>query len=254
MPKSQKPIISTVNSKAIKTAWRTFLLYSILLLNFFRFDPQLCSLEAGSESEPLPWVVRHAPCCSTAVQNPGGRPTEQLRATPGVQAAFMNVEHPLSRWVCWKAVGEVGKGQMEHRGKFTSDTSRVRKQQGDGGGRRWRWLAGRGGGKQRRREERWDSGTWGRDWRSSRHRRGWEWGWWGVWGVIMMEGGRTEMWPSTLVLLLDGSEWVTEQLCETKNRQRKNKYKVEEKHLSIFNYLFFSLDSFFKKPFQTMLN
>lgn len=31
-------------------------------------------------------------------------------------------EHPLSRWVCWKGVGEVGKGQMEHRRKFTSDT------------------------------------------------------------------------------------------------------------------------------------
>lgn len=36
--------------------------------------------------------------------------------------AFMYAEHPLSRWVCWKGVGEVGKGQMEHRGKFTSDT------------------------------------------------------------------------------------------------------------------------------------
>lgn len=44
-------------------------------------------------------------------------------------------EHPLSRWVCWKGVGEVGKGQMEHRRKFTSDTLSVRKVEraGEGG-------------------------------------------------------------------------------------------------------------------------
>lgn len=32
----------------------------------------------------------------------------------------MDAEHPLSRWDCWKGVGEVGKGQMEDRRKFTS--------------------------------------------------------------------------------------------------------------------------------------
>lgn len=34
-----------------------------------------------------------------------------------MQAALVYAEHPLSRWVCWKGVGEVGKGQMEHRGE-----------------------------------------------------------------------------------------------------------------------------------------
>lgn len=36
--------------------------------------------------------------------------------------AVLYGEHPLSGWVCWKGVGEVGKGQMEHRRKFSSDT------------------------------------------------------------------------------------------------------------------------------------
>lgn len=40
----------------------------------------------------------------------------------------------MSRWVCWKGVGEVGKGQMEHRRKFTSDTLSVRKVERDGEG------------------------------------------------------------------------------------------------------------------------
>lgn len=43
-------------------------------------------------------------------------------------------EHPLSRWVCWKGVGEVGKGQMEHRRKFTSDALSIRKLERDGEG------------------------------------------------------------------------------------------------------------------------
>ena len=44
--------------------------------------------------------------------------------------ACMCGEHPLSRWVSWKGVGEVGRGQMDCRGKFRRDTESVRKWRG----------------------------------------------------------------------------------------------------------------------------
>lgn len=86
----------------------------------YLFDLQLCSLEADNETEPRPELSDTPPAVPQRY-----RAVEAVRCCssgPGVQAAFMYAEHPLSRWVCWKAVGEVGKGQMEHRGKFTSDT------------------------------------------------------------------------------------------------------------------------------------
>lgn len=135
------------------------------------------SEELRSTPPSAPPLYQTSPCCWSVVER---------RTVWGVcwqhwavcASACECTEHPLSRWVCWKGVGEVGKGQMEHRRKFTSNTYSV-SERGEGwwgrgvrGGRRpqetekggrelkeWyaeteRWESGLKDGEERRRGER----------------------------------------------------------------------------------------------------